>query len=48
MDCEKLYKTYYMQVYSYAITLTRNREKAEELTQNAFYKAISRKSDELI
>ena len=44
MDCEKLYKTYYMQVYSYAITLTRSREKAEELTQNAFYKAISKKS----
>ena len=44
MDCEKLYKMYYMQVYSYAITLTRSREKAEELTQNAFYKAISKKS----
>ena len=44
MDYENLYKTYYMQVYSYTITLTRDREKAEELTQNAFYKAISSKS----
>ncbi len=44
MDYEKLYKTYYMQVYSYAVTLTRDSEKAEEITQGAFYKAISGKS----
>ena len=40
MDYEKMYQSYYMQVYSYVITLTRNREQAEEITQNTFYKAI--------
>lgn len=53
MDYEKLYKSYYMQVYSYAISLAKNRELAEEITQNTFYKAVSStaqfkgKSDEL-
>ena len=53
MDYEKLYKSYYMQVYSYAISLAKNRELAEEITQNTFYKAVSAtsqfkgKSDEL-
>ena len=44
MDYEKLYKSYYMQVYSYAVTLTKNPEQAEEITQHAFVKAISSKS----
>lgn len=44
MDYEKLYKSYYMQVYSYAISITKNRELAEEITQNTFYKAISAKA----
>lgn len=44
MDYEKLYNTYYMQVYSYAVTLTKNPELAEEITQNTFYKALSTKS----
>lgn len=39
MDYEKLYRSYYMQVYSYAVSLTRNRDLAEEITQNTFYKA---------
>ena len=43
MDYEKMYQSYYMQVYSYVITLTRNREQAEEITQNTFYKAITAK-----
>ena len=53
MDYEKLYKAYYLQVYSYAISLAKNREIAEEITQNTFYKAVSTtsqfkgKSDEL-
>ena len=53
MDYEKLYKSYYMQVYSYTISLAKNRELAEEITQNTFYKAVSStaqfkgKSDEL-
>ena len=44
MDYEKLYKSYYMQVYSYAVTLTKNPEQAEEITQHAFVKAVSSKS----
>lgn len=53
MDYEKLYHSYYMQVYSYVISLAKNRELAEEITQNTFYKAVSTnasfkgKSDEL-
>lgn len=44
MDYEKSYISYYMQVYSYAITLTKNPDQAEEITQHAFVKAISSKS----
>ena len=44
MDYEKLYHSYYMQVYSYAITLTRNAEQAEEITQGTFVKALSSKA----
>lgn len=44
MDYEKLYNACYMQVYSYTITLTRNAEQAEEITQNTFVKALSSKS----
>lgn len=41
MDYEKLYNAYYMQVYSYAVTLTRNSTLAEEITQNTFFKAAT-------
>lgn len=44
MDYEKLYISYYMHVYSYAITLTKNPDQAEEITQHTFVKAISSKS----
>lgn len=44
MDHEKLYNAYYMQVYSFAITLTKNQEQAEEITQHTFVKAMSSKS----
>lgn len=44
MDYEKLYNAYYMQVYSYAITLAKNPEQAEEITQHTFVKAMSSKS----
>ena len=37
MDYEKLYKAYYLQVYSYTISLAKNREIAEEITQDTFY-----------
>ncbi len=38
---EKLYKTYYMRVFSYAMTLTGNRAQAEEITQETFFRAFS-------
>ena len=44
MDYEKLYNSYYMQVYSYAVTLTKNPEQAEEIAQHTFVKAMSSKS----
>ena len=44
MDYEKLYQSYYMQVYSYALSLAKNSELAEEITQNTFYKAVSAKA----
>lgn len=43
MDYEKLYNSYYMQVYSYAVTLTKNPEQAEEIAQHTFVKAMSSK-----
>ena len=44
MDYEKLYISYYMQVYSYAVALTKNPEQAEEIAQHTFVKAISSKA----
>ena len=44
MDYEKLYNSYYMQIYSYAVSLAKNCELAEEITQNTFYKAVSAKA----
>ena len=43
MDYEKLYNSYYMQVYSYAVALTKNLEQAEEIAQHTFVKALSSK-----
>lgn len=40
MDFDQLYKAYFMQVYSYMMTLCKNPELAEEMTQIAFYKAL--------
>ena len=39
---EKLYQTYYMRVFSYAMTLTGERTQAEEITQETFFRAISK------
>ena len=44
MDQEKLYRAYYMQVYSYTMTLAKDSHLAEEITQNSFYKALSAKA----
>ena len=43
MDFEQLYNTYFMQVYSYVITLAKNSDEAEEITQKAFFKAFTAK-----
>ena len=45
MDYEKLYNAYYMQVYSYAVALTKNPEQAEEIAQHTFVKALSSKAE---
>ena len=38
---EKLYKAFYMKVFSYVMTLAKDRNAAEEITQETFYRAIS-------
>lgn len=43
MDFEKLYNAYYMQVYSYLMTLSGNAHTAEEITQEVFFKAMKTK-----
>lgn len=42
MDFEKLYEVYYMQVYSFVMMLAKNQSIAEEVTQNAFVRAVSK------
>ena len=41
---KKMYETYYMRVYSYAMTLAKKQYIAEEITQETFYKAFTAKS----
>ncbi len=41
---EKLYEACYMRVFSYVMTLTGDRMQAEEITQETFFRAISKKS----
>ena len=43
-NSEKLYETYYMRVFSYAMTLAGDRAQAEEITQETFFRAFSRQS----
>ena len=38
---EKLYETYYMQVYSFVMTLAGNRDTAQEITQETFFRAFT-------
>lgn len=37
---EKLYEVFYMKVFSYVMTLTRDKDDAMEITQEAFFRAI--------
>ena len=39
-DFEKIYADYYQVVYRYALSLCRDREWAEEITQESFFKAL--------
>lgn len=41
---EKLYNAYYLRVYSFLLTLSGERDLAEELTEETFYKAFTSKS----
>lgn len=43
MDHEKLYRTYYMDVFSYAMTIMKNKAQAEEITQEVFFRAMKSK-----
>ncbi len=38
---EKLYEAFYMKVFSYVMTLTKDKDDAMEVTQEAFFRAIS-------
>ena len=40
--CERLYNAYYMRVFSYVMTLAGDRHTAEEITQEAFFRAFSK------
>jgi RNA polymerase sigma-70 factor (ECF subfamily) len=40
-DFEQLYNTYYMQIYSYVMTLAKNQDISEEITQKTFFKAFT-------
>ena len=39
--CERLYNAYYMRVFSYVMTLAGERHLAEEITQEAFFRAFA-------
>ena len=41
MDYEQLYNTYYMKVYSFVMTLAKNQDVSEEITQKTFFKAFT-------
>ena len=40
----KLYEAYYMRVFSYVMTLAKDRSQAEEITQETFFRAFSKKA----
>ncbi|MBQ4529801.1 MAG: sigma-70 family RNA polymerase sigma factor [Lachnospiraceae bacterium] len=43
MDFDQLYKTYYVKIYSFVLTIVKDRSLAEEITQEAFFKAFKSK-----
>ena len=44
VDFEKLYNSYYMEVYSYVMTVIKNTHLAEEITQEVFFKVLKSKA----
>ena len=38
---ERLYEAYYMKVYSFVMTLAKNKTLSEEITQEAFFRAVT-------
>ena len=38
-----MYNLYYMQIYSYVVTIVKDQSLAEEITQNTFFKAMTAK-----
>ncbi len=44
LDYEGLYDAFYMQVYSFLLTMSRDRSLSEELTAQTFYKAMTAQS----
>ena len=40
----KLYEAYYMRVFSYVMTLAKDRSQAEEITQETFFRAFFKKA----
>lgn len=43
VDFEKLYRMYFMDIYSYLMTMVKNPSLAEELTQECFFRAMKSK-----
>lgn len=43
LDFERLYQAYYMEIYSYVMTIAKNSHLAEEITQDTFFKALKTK-----
>jgi len=41
VEFEQLYNTYYMQVYSYLVTISKDKNLAEEITQKTFFKVFT-------
>ena len=42
---EKLYETHYMRVFSYVMTISGDQSTAEEITQETFYRAFSKRNE---
>lgn len=41
IDLEQLYNTYFMQVYSFVMTLSKSQDISEEIAQKTFFKAMT-------